>query len=331
MIGFMLLLAANPAVTVELRAEPTVILVQGAAGEEAYGRQFAQWRQRWEEAAKQGGAKVIVIGVDEDEEKAEGEAERSDKSQFSSDKSRLSDAVTSMKAASRDPLWIVLLGHGTFDGKAARFNLRGPDVSAQELSLWLKPVERPVAVINCSSSSGPFVAALTGDGRVIITATRSGNEMNFSRFGGFLSQAIADPAADLDKDGQTSLLEAYLLASRQTQAWYREEGRLATEHALLEDSGDGLGTPADWFRGVHAVKKAKEDGQVDGVRAAQWCLAPGQRERDMSADLRAKRDELELKIAGLRSMKKTMPEEAYYEALEKLALQLAKLYEEKTP
>lgn len=316
MIALILLIVATLAVTV--RAEPMMILVQGAAGEEAYGKQFTQWRQRWEEAGKQGGAKVIMIGADEEDAAL-------------SDKSQLSDVFASMNKASRDPLWIVLLGHGTFDGKVARFNLRGPDVSAEELSTWLKSVERPVAVINCSSSSGPFIAALTGSDRVIIAATRSGNEMNFSRFGGFLSHAIAAPAADLDKDGQTSLLEAYLLASRQTQEWYKEEGRLATEHALLEDSGDGLGTPADWFRGVHAVKKAREDGQVDGVRAAHWCLVPGQRERDMSADLRADRDEVELKIASLRSKKMTMSEEEYYAALETLMLQLAKLYEGKTP
>ena len=27
------------------------------------------------------------------------------------------------------PFWLVLIGHGTFDGHEARFNLRGPDGS----------------------------------------------------------------------------------------------------------------------------------------------------------------------------------------------------------
>ena len=49
------------------------------------------------------------------------------------------------------PLWLVLIGHGTFDGKEARFNLRGPDLTATELALWLQPIRRPMAVIDTSS------------------------------------------------------------------------------------------------------------------------------------------------------------------------------------
>src|SRR4029077_6004302 len=117
-----------------------------------------------------------------------------------------------------------------------------------------KPCKRPLAVIDCASASGPFINALSAPGRVIVTATRSGNEVNVTQFGGYFARAIANPAADLDKDGQTSLLEAFLFASRQVEQFYQEAGRLATEHALLDDNGDGLGTPADWFRGVRAVK-----------------------------------------------------------------------------
>jgi len=315
-----LMFALVVACSLPCAAQPTLIVVQGAAGEEAYGKQFAQWRARWEAAGKQGGATVVVIGDKEEaQDDAEGNAERSDKS-------RLGAAIDVLKENQKDAVWIVLLGHGTFDGKTARFNLRGPDVSADELAQWLTPVECPVAIINCSSSSGPFLTALKGRNRIVITATRSGSEMNFARFGDHLSQAIADKKADLDKDGQTSLLEAYLLATRQTQEWYKEEGRLATEHALLDDSGDGLGTPADWFRGVHAIKKAKEDGPVDGVRAAQWWLVPGEREKVMSAEKKQQRDELELKIAALRQRKMTMSEDAYYSALESLLVDLAKLY-----
>src|ERR1019366_7106008 len=128
-----------------------------------------------------------------------------------------------------------------YDGHSTKFNLRGPDISATDLAAALKPCLRPLAVIDCASASGPFINALSGPNRVIITATRSGSEVNATRFGGYLAKAIADPAADLDKDGQTSLLEAFLLASRETQQFYREAGRLATEHALLDDNGDGLG------------------------------------------------------------------------------------------
>lgn len=301
--------------------QPTLILVQGAAGADEYGTQFTQWRTRWQQAGEKGGAKVIFIGPGG---KAPAEA---DSNQVSDDRIRLEKTLAAEAKESPRELWLVLIGHGTYDGKLARFNLEGPDVSADELAAWLKPVERPVAIINCASSSGPFMAKLTGENRVIVTATRSGHELNFARFGDHLSSAIGDITADLDKDGQTSLLEAYLFASRKTQTWYAEESRLATEHALLDDNGDGLGTPADWFRGVRAVKQAQDGGKLDGFRASQWCLVRSERERAMPAELRAKRNELELKIAALREKKPTMQEDAYYAALESLVVQMAKIAE----
>src|SRR5213076_1421481 len=133
------------------------------------------------------------------------------------------------------------LGHGTFDRRSAKFNLRGADLSADELAKWLAPVHRPLVVIDAASASGPFIKALSGPDRVIVTATRSGDEQNATRFGGFLADAVSDPLADLDKDGQTSLLEAFLVAAKRVDASYTEAGLLATEHALLDDNGDGLG------------------------------------------------------------------------------------------
>ena len=81
-----------------------------------------------------------------------------------------------------------------------------------------------------------------------VTATRSGYQHNYARFGKFLAEALSNPKNDLDKDGQISLLESFLSASHRTTEFYKTEGRLATEHALLDDNGDGLGTPATWFR-----------------------------------------------------------------------------------
>ena len=295
-------------------AAPTVIVIEGAAGADEFAPQFAQWRQRWEKAVRSAEATLITIGVAK---------EQADKS----DKELVKESLAALAGKSSDEVWMVLLGHGTYDGKTARFNLRGPDVSADELATWLEPVERPVAVINCSSSSGPFISKLSRVNRVVLSATRSGSEINFSRFGGFLSQAIAEPTADLDKDGQTSLLEAYLLASRQTEEWYKEEGRLATEHALIDDNADGLGTPAAWFVGVRAVKKAKDGTPLDGLRARLWCLIRSEGERKMSVEMRAERDAIELEMETLRTKKAQLNEAEYYAALEKLAVKLARVYE----
>ncbi|MEO8429144.1 MAG: hypothetical protein ABI651_18795, partial [Verrucomicrobiota bacterium] len=157
-------------------------------------------------------------------------------------------------------------------------------------------------------------------------ATKSGYEQNYSRFGQFIAEAILNPQADLDKDGQTSLLEAFLIASRRTAEFYTTEGRLATEHALIDDNADGLGTPADWFRGVRAVKTAANSAGVDGLRANQIHLVRSEQERKLSPALRARRDELEVVIAKLRETKSKATDEEYYRQLEPLLLELARLY-----
>lgn len=291
----------------------TVLVVVGADGAEAYGQQFREWASRWQDATKQGRAEFVAMGL--------GAADKTDDRELL--KQRIAEATRSKDA----PLWLVLIGHGTFDGKVARFNLRGPDVAAGELAEWLKPVERPIAVINCASSSGSFLNELSGPNRVVVTATRSGHEYNFARFGDFLSAAISDPKADLDKDEQTSLLEAFLLASSRVQEFYASEGRLMTEHALLDDNGDKLGTPADWFQGVRAVKSAKSGATVDGLRAAQWHLVRSAREEQLPENARQRRDQLEQELSNLRLRKPQMSEDEYLGLIEPLLLELARLYE----
>lgn len=300
---------------------PTVVIVVGAEGTPEYGREFATWAGRWEDAARKAQARVIRVGP----EKAGGAAENP---ADDADRRRLQEVLAAETAEqSPRPLWVVLVGHGTHDGRNAKFNLRGPDVSDAELAEWLKAARRPLAAINCSSSSAPFLNKLSGRDRVVITATRTGGEVNFARFGGHLSQAVGDPAADLDKDGQTSLLEAYLAASHGVREFYESEGRLETEHALLDDNGDGAGTPADWFQGIRATKSAKGGAALDGARAHQWHLLLSEEEKAIPAEVRARRDKLELEISNLRAKKAAMPDEEYYAKLEPLLLQLARVYE----
>ena len=228
--------------------------------------------------------------------------------------------------AGREPLWIVLIGHGTYDGREAKFNLRGPDVTDLELAEWLAPIKRPVAVLDCTSASGPFLNRLSGADRVVVTATKSGHELNFARFGQYLAEAIADPRADLDKDGQVSLLEAFLTASSRVNEYYRTHSQLATEHALLDDNGDKLGTPADWFRGVRATRRAKDGAALDGLRAHQLHLIPSDRERDIPPAVRQRRNQLELSVAALRDEKTKLGADEYYKRLEPLLIELARLY-----
>jgi hypothetical protein len=287
----------------------TVVLVVGAAGEAEYAKDFAQQAQDWEKACRLGNAEVVSIGLSTNSE---------------SDLELLKRQLTQAPTNDLTPLWIVLIGHGTYDGKEARFNLRGTDLSATQLAEWIKPFQRKVVLVDASSSSAPFLNKLTGTNRIIITATRSGNEHNYARFGQYLAQAIAEPKSDLDGDGATSLLEAFLSASAHVAEWYKTEGRLATEHPLIDDNGDGLGTPPDWFRGVRPVKKPNQ-GSADGIRAQQLFLIMNPEELAMSPETRAKRDAIEIQVAQLRDKKATLPEAEYYQKLEGLLLELARI------
>ena len=242
-------------------------LVVGAAGEEEFGQTFAESAGRWASACREAGAKLTTIGLETNS--------------ATSDRERLQQALGGEAKEGAAELWLVLLGHGTFSGKEAKFNLRGADVSATELTEWLKPFRRPLAVLNTSSASAPFLAKLSGTNRVIITATRSGSEVNYARLGRFLSEAIADPEADLDKDGQTSLLEAFLSGSRRTAEFYSNEGRLATERRALEIlSTDGIKkrpvvveTPAGDSIAIHpvgTVAMSWDHRAIDGAYASKF-------------------------------------------------------------
>jgi len=291
-----------------------VLVVVGAPGAPEYATQFAAWAKLWQQACAKTGAGFTAVGLDEP-----GEA---------SDFTRIQQILTSHSEETTAALWLVLIGHGTFDGRTPKFNLRGPDLSAKDLAEWLKPVRRPLAVIDTTSSSAPFLKELSAPGCIIVTATKSGFEQNYARFGQYLADAIVDPKADLDKDGQTSLLEAFLSASHAASQFYAGAGRLATEHALLDDNGDGLGTPAEWFRGIRPMQKASDGAALDGYRAHQLHLLPSASEAVMPAELRARRDRLELQVMELRDSKAKYSEQEYFSQLELLLREIAQIYEQ---
>ncbi len=313
--------------------KPTVIVVIGAAGTKEYGAQFTKWARLWEEACSKGKAKFAAIGLDT----VEGSPapvlpplllSRESTGVRANDRTALQKILADEPKQTTAALWLVLIGHGTFDGRTAKFNLRGPDISADDLAEWLKPLLRPIVVINTASSSAPFLSKLSAQGRVVITATKSGYEQNYTRFGQYLAAAIAEPQADLDKDGQTSLLEAFLTASGRVDEFYSAAGRLVTEYALLDDNGDGLGTRADWFRGIRPVRKAEDSASLDGYRAHQFHIVHSEAENKIRPGLRAQRNRLELEVVKLRDAKEKLSEEEYFSKLEELLYDIAQIYEQ---
>lgn len=300
-----------------------MVLVVGAAGEPIYEEMFGDWAAKLSDAATAGGVSTVVIG--QDELAAEGDG---------NDKEQLRQAVEALSVDTSDnetvaTAWLFFIGHGTFASGTAKFNLRGPDVSAKELATWIAGSQRPIVVVNCASSSGPFVNQLSGKGRVIVTATRSGDEQEFARFGKYVVDAITSSEGDLDHDDEVSILEAFVKAAAETAAFYRTEDRIATEHALIDDNGDGLGTPADAFVGLEVPKtKVAKDGGPDGETAWQFTLIPATNSAKLTPDQVQRRADIESQLRDLRKTKDAIGKDKYWQQVESLMLRQAKLYAE---
>ena len=311
LVSILLLLAFTPV----LRAESglKILLVVGSGGTETFTKEFAETSALWIDAAKKGEALIEVIGLDSPADGAKTDAELL-KEKLASDKS--------------PELWLVFIGHGTFDQRETKFNFRGPDVTDRDLASWADTYEGRLSVINTASASGSFVRAMSKSDRVIITATKNEGEQSYSRFGRYFAEAIAGTGeGDLDNDGQVSLLEAFLLASHRVADFYRTEDRIATEHALIDDNGDQLGSRSEWFEGTTPTKTASPEAKPDGDLAAQKVLIRSAFERLLTPGQREQRDDLERKVVELRRSRDKLPEPDYYAKLEALLLELARLYE----
>lgn len=277
-----------------------VVIVRGADGEEDFGKKFTTQVEAWKTACAKSEVPVEVIAGPETTAKLE-------------------KRLASSKADRS--LWLVLIGHGTFDGREAMFNAEGPDFDAKQLAGWLAPLKQEVAVIHTASSSGGFVRPLSGKGRIVITSTKSPDEVFYARFGEYFAEAIGGLLeADLDQDKQVSLLEAFRHASKSVAMFYDNDGRLATEHALLEDNGDGVPTRRE------ALEAPPADAKLDGERAAQLVLVLSDEEKKLTDEQRTKRDALEAQIKKLRGQQAALGDEAYYAQLEKLLRELAAVY-----
>lgn len=289
-----------------------LLVIVGAPGNEDYERKFAGMVDEWRQAAAKAVVRFDVIGTG--------------KSQ-TDDARLIEQRLKSEQGKTTGALWLVLIGHGTFDGREARFNLRGPDVSVNQLGEWLKPVTREVVLIDTSSASAPILKAASLPGRVVVSATKSADEVFYARFGEYFAKAIGGLAeADVDQDRQVSVLEAFLHSARQVAEFYETDGRLATEHPLIDDNGDGTGTRSEVFQGVVAARM-NSGTSPDGDRSRQVCLVLSAEEARLPEAVRQRRDDLERRVRELDARKQGMEEDEYYRVMEKLLLELARIYE----
>jgi hypothetical protein len=307
----------------DARAQEThALVVVGIGGEDQYRERFHEWggRIRASLVEKHGVRPERVVYL--------AERPQSDPAAIRgpSTKANVEAALREMAEAAgpEDRILVVLIGHGTAQGQDALFNLSGPDLSGAELDglLGLFPTQQ-VALVNTTPSSGPFVEALSGTRRVVIAATRTGQERNQTWFGQFFAEALAGEGTDLDKDGAVSLLEAFEFTRREVERHYQEQNLLLTEHAVLDDDGDGTGSAE--------LGDTSSDGALargfrlgSPARAAARAAGADVDDPAMRA-LLAQKEELEVRIEGLRLRRGSMDPAAYDQELEALLVELALL------
>ena len=291
-----------------LPAATFYVTVAGLGGEAEYEQRFRSQAQEIEKLLRAGSPDVNVQTlVDAKATKAQVQ-------------SVLGQIAKVAKAG--DVFVLMMIGHGSFDGIDYKFNLPGPDLSAVELAGLLDriPAGRQL-VVNMTSASGGSRSALEKANRAVITATKSGSEKNATVFARYWVEALRDPAADTDKNETVSALEAFLYAEQKTTQFYDTAKRLATEHPILEDTGQGDG----------ARKPSAENGegllasQIPMLHIGATQIAANTPEKKA---LLAKREELEQNIDKLKYQKAAMPAEMYNQQLGALLLELSKVQAE---
>lgn len=279
------------------------VTVTGLGGEADYEQRFALWAKDLEA--------VVAKTPDAKVESLQG---------GTSAALRAALEKISKQATAEDALVLTLIGHGTFDGTEYKFNLTGPDVTAVELATMLDRFPGRQLVANLSSASGGALDVLRKANRVVISATKSGMEKNATIFARYWVEALRDPAADTDKNESISALEAFRYADQKTVSYYETQKRLATEHALLEDSGKGEGVRAPSAENGQGLL-ASSFSVIRLGQAGALAMTPEKRA------LLTKKEQLEQQIDKLKYEKAAMPTAQYKQQLTSLLLELAKTQE----
>jgi hypothetical protein len=285
------------------------IIVSGASGGEKYAEQMNSWRNDLQASLinrYQFKKEFVKVFVDETATGGEKGTAENVKKFFADVK----------KGSSKDDfVLVILLGHGTFDGDVAKFNLVGPDMTAADWSEALNGVQGHVTLVNTTEASFPFLETLAAKGRVVITATDSAAQKYATVFPEYFIKAMTEASTDLDKNGRTSIYEVFAAASAAVKQHYEQRGQLTTERALIDDNGDGKG------------REASAEGPDGGIARIAYLdseivTATGNPEL---AALIKRRQGLEQQAEEHKQLKGVMPDAEWNAQFEKLMLELAQV------
>ena len=307
-VGVFALMAGSEAAAQERWA----VVLSGASGGPKYAEQMQEWRTTLASALvdRYGfAADKVRVFVDESVKTAEqGTAENVRKV--------LGEVRRTM--GRDDLLVLIFLGHGTYDGESAKFNLVGPDLTAADWSGLLKGLPGQLVVVNTTEASFPFLEKLSAPGRVVITATDSAAQKYATVFPDYFVKAIKEASTDLDKNGRTSIFEVFTATSAAVKQHYEQRGQLTTERSLFDDNGDGVGREAE---------APGPDGAVARNLYLDAEVAVGNNDPALAELIRRRRD-LEAQAEALKLKKNSMGTAVWTAEYEKLMIELAKISQE---
>jgi hypothetical protein len=320
-VASLVICAAVPA----FAADRYAVVVTGALGTPEDGPKFNAWRSAFvgllRETYGYPADRVVVL------------ADEAGKGAARATRENVRSALADLhRRARKDDLVVVLLmGHGTgVDLEDAKFNLVGPDLSAQEWAALIKPIGARVVFINTTAGSFPFLQAIAGPERIVLTATDSPAQQFDTVFPELFVNAFEDAGADADKNGRVSLWEAFTFAGAGVRGWFEQRGRLATERPVLDDTGDGVGResedkPAPAAAAVRPARPSAIDGTLARVTYLQPEAPVTQTGDAELTQLLTRRAQVESELELLRARKDAMTPEEYEAALEKTLLELARI------
>ena len=289
--------------------ERFALVVSGATGGPEFGAQYLAWSDSLKRIFTQrfgiDADKVVVLAEGDDPAKAS-----------TADNVRKTVAQVQQQMKRDDLLVIVLIGHGTFDGVDAKFNLVGRDMESAEWATMLRPLPGTVVVVNTTAGSFPFIERLAGPRRIVITATDSVAQRFDTVFPEYFVRAFEDDGADLDKNQRISIWEAFAFASSAVRRHYQQRGQLSTERPLIDDNGDGVG------------RAVAEDGE-DGTASSRTYLEnakPGAPETDEQLlKLLQRKSLLEAELEELRIRKTFLPAAEYAKEFERVIVEYSRV------
>ena len=282
-----------------------LLVITGVAGDDEHAKKFQKWAATLIDAAKTKDG-VPDANITYLADKPEADAARI-RGRSTSENVQKAVADLAAKAHPGDQVVIVLIGHGSFDGSVAAFSMPGPDMTVADWASLLKKLSaQKVAFINTTSSSGAFLPAVAVPGRTVVTATKTGGERNEAMFGEFFVEAFGDAAADADRNGHVSVLEAFNYANNKVVKAYQQGGLLRTEHAALDDGGNGKLAATQYLTAHPADGGLKVDVSDPATRT-----------------LVAEREAIQKDIDALKEKKDTLDPARYDQEMERLLTNLA--------